>query len=91
MGRRYLDLSLLKPSQSVNLLLTTISTSFSRFLSDYLRFLLYSYQPISPLSEISEKSLSEVLGMFSVLRLAVSGSSRELAGESFLAFLVDER
>ena len=40
-------------------------------------------------SEISEKSLSEILGAFSVLKLAASGSTIGLAGESNLASFLD--
>ena len=41
-------------------------------------------------SEISEKSRSEILGTFSVLWLAVSGSPTELDTESLLAFLLED-
>ena len=41
-------------------------------------------------SEVSEKSRSEILGTFSVLWLAASGSPSELDTESLLAFLLED-
>ena len=56
------------------------------------KFCLFLTSPtgLSTLSEISEMSLSEMLGMFSILWLATSGSIIELAGEPLLA-VFDQR
>ena len=44
----------------------------------------------STFQEISEKSLSEMLGRSAVLRLEAFGSSVELVGENLLAFLDED-
>ena len=59
--------------------LCPVSASFILLLTDFSIF-----------SEISEKSRSEILGTFSVLWLAASGSPSELDTESLLAFLLED-
>ena len=61
---------------------------FLSVVSQYLFFLL----PIdfSIFSDISEKSLSEMLGIISVLGLEASGSPSELVKESLLVFLLED-